>query len=213
MANMFDKILEGVRREEMFGKQAEEFKEKDRQLQQQIEQLSGRMNRQMEQLSERVNRQMEQFSKGMDAKLAQVSIELDTGMVNLNGKLDTGMENLNGKLDTGMESLNGKLDTGMANLDGKLDIGIAGLNRKLDVCKGELADKVHSENVKSYRNMQALVEELSGKLEAKEQNTERRKSARGLLRAVLVVGILNLLTMAGWILYDLGILEQLMHIL
>ena len=56
--------------------------------------------------------------------------------------------------------------------------------------------------------MQALVEELTERLEAKEQGGERKKSARGLLRAVLIVGILNLLAMAGWILYELGIISM-----
>ncbi len=148
-----EKTFESVRREEMFGRQMEELKEKERQLQQ----------------------QMEQFSKGMDTKLAQVSIQMDSSLENLNGKLD---------------------------------LGFGSIEKKLDVCKGELSDKVHSENVKSYRNVQALVEELTEKLEAKEQGGERKKSARGLLRAVLIVGILNLLTMAGWILYELGIISQ-----
>ncbi len=170
-----EKSFESVRREEMFGRQMEELKEKERQLQQ----------------------QMEQFSKGMDAKLAQVSIQMDSGLESLNGKLDSGLESLNGKLDSGLESLNGKLDLGFGSIE-----------KKLDVCKGELSDKIHSENVKNYRNVQAFMEELTEKLEAKEQGTERKKSARGLLRAVLVVGILNLLTMAGWILYELGIISQ-----
>ena len=170
-----EKTFESVRREEMFGRQMEELKEKERQLQQ----------------------QMEQFSKGMDAKLAQVSIQMDSGLENLNGKLDSGLESLNGKLDSGLEGLNGKLDLGFGSIE-----------KKLDVCKGELSDKVHSENVKSYRNVQALVEELTEKLEAKEQGGERKKSARGLLRAVLIVGILNLLAMAGWILYELGIISM-----
>ena len=181
-----EKTFESVRREEMFGRQMEELKEKERQLQQ----------------------QMEQFSKGMDAKLAQVSIQMDSGLENLNGKLDSGLESLNGKLDSGLESLNGKLDSGLEGLNGKLDLGFGSIEKKLDVCKGELSDKVHSENVKSYRNVQALVEELTEKLEAKEQGGERKKSARGLLRAVLIVGILNLLTMAGWILYELGIISM-----
>ncbi len=170
-----EKTFESVRREEMFGRQMEELKEKERQLQQ----------------------QMEQFSKGMDAKLAQVSIQMDSGLENLNGKLDSGLESLNGKLNSGLEGLNGKLDLGFGSIE-----------KKLDVCKGELSDKVHSENVKSYRNVQALVEELTEKLEAKEQGGERKKSARGLLRAVLIVGILNLLAMAGWILYELGIISM-----
>lgn len=181
-----EKTFESVRREEMFGRQMEELKEKERQLQQ----------------------QMEQFSKGMDAKLAQVSIQMDSGLENLNGKLDLGLESLNGKLDSGLESLNGKLNSGLEGLNGKLDLGFGSIEKKLDVCKGELSDKVHSENVKSYRNVQALVEELTEKLEAKEQGGERKKSARGLLRAVLIVGILNLLAMAGWILYELGIISM-----
>lgn len=181
-----EKTFESVRREEMFGRQMEELKEKERQLQQ----------------------QMEQFSKGMDAKLAQVSIQMDSGLENLNGKLDSGLESLNGKLDSGLESLNGKLDSGLEGLNGKLDLGFGSIEKKLDVCKGELSDKVHSENVKSYRNVQALVEELTEKLEAKEQGGERKKSARGLLRAVLIVGILNLLAMVGWILYELGIISM-----
>lgn len=148
-----EKTFESVRREEMFGRQMEELKEKERQLQQ----------------------QMEQFSKGMDAKLAQVSIQMDSSLENLNRKLDS---------------------------------GFGSIEKKLDVCKGELSDKVHSENVKSYRNVQALAEEFNEKLEAKEQGGERKKSARGLLRAVLIVGILNLLAMAGWILYELGIISM-----
>ena len=200
-----ERILESVRREEMFGKQMEERKEK--QLQQllnekdarirELEELTAEIKGQTTQISGQMEEQMEQLTKGMDTKLAQVSIQLDSGLENLTRQLTelTYRQNAQTGVDSQREEERQK----------QLKQSMDALAGRLEASRSELSDKIHSENVKSYRNVQALVEELLEKLEEKEQSKEHKKSARGLLRAVLVVGILNLLVMVGWILYEMGI--------
>lgn len=188
-----ERIYESMRREEMLGRQMEELKElreRERQraqllteLKSQVEQMSGRMDSKMEQVSGRMDAQVEQMSGRMDAQMEQLSKGTDAKLAQVSIQLDSGLENLTRQL---------------TELTNQQKIELAAL-------KGELADKIHTENVKSYRNVQALMEELEQKLTEKEQSTEHRKSARGLLRTVLFVGILNLLAVIGIFLYELGV--------
>ena len=171
----------------MLAKQIDEVKEKERELKRQVEKLSA----------------------GLDEKMAELSAmvqEVQKSSKETNDRISAGFAELAGK----SENRNQEDEEGLGS---RLDTGIRGLERKLDVCKGELSDKVHAENVKSYRNIQALVNEITERLEEKEHGSEHRKSARGLVRATLIFSIFNFLLITGWILYDLGILTKLLSLI
>ena len=78
---------------------------------------------------------------------------------------------------------------------------------KMDTMKGELSEKIHSENVKCYRNVQALVEELEQKMEQSEQ--EDAKPTGSFLKAAVVLGVVNLAALAGIAFYAFGLYYHL----
>ena len=221
------RIFTDVNKDEYFVKQLEEFRERAMELQQLLDtkenrvqeltrvvnereqkaqklqevlekrrQEAERITRDVEecvvQISRNMEKQLEQISMGNDAKMAQISVQFDSGVENLKGELTRQLEQL--------ESLKQALSD-------KLGENLAG---QLEAMKAELAEKVHTENVKSYRNMQSLIEELGEKLDTGEQQERRTKSLKRYLRAAIVLGVLNLLAMAGLFLYELGILDYWM---
>lgn len=185
MANIIGKIWEVPKRQFTERERIYESMRREEMLGRQMEELKElrERERQRAQLLTELKSQVEQMSGRMDAQMEQLSKGTDAKLAQVSIQLDSGLENLTRQL---------------TELTNQQKIELAAL-------KGELADKIHTENVKSYRNVQALIEELEQKLTEKEQSTERKKSARGLLRTVLFVGILNLLTMIGIFLYELGV--------
>ncbi len=71
------------------------------------------------------------------------------------------------------------------------------ISDKLDGVKTELSEKVHSENVKCYRNIQAAIEELEQRIETIEAGADSSKGMRGYFRAIAVLAVANLLGIAG----------------
>ncbi len=222
-----ERIFTTVNKEDFLMKQIDEFKEKALKLQQQLEMKESRVQelahilderetkaqkwqevlnkRQQEadkitrdveecvvQISRNMEKQLEQISMGNDAKMAQISLQFDDGVAALKKEIVEQIE----KLESIRQELSDKLGEN--------------LGEQLDTMKTELSEKVHTENVKSYRNMQSLIEELEGKLDTAEQGEKRSRSVKGYLRAAIVLGVLNLLAMAGLFLYELGILDYLM---
>ena len=79
------------------------------------------------------------------------------------------------------------------------------VSERLDTMKSELSEKVHTENVKSYRNMQSLIEELDKKLENVELGENSMKTMKSLLRAAIILGAVNLAGLIGVLLCEFGV--------
>ncbi len=162
--------------------------------------ISRKLEGQIGQLSRNIEQQIESLSMANDAKIAQVSVQFDNGTE----MLANGISAQRDKLD----NLNHELPRKLGDNLGEQILGIkTELLEKQDTVKAELSEKVHTENVKSYRNMQTLIEELEAKLDAADQGEKRSKSVTGYLKAAIVLGVLNLLAMAGLFLYEMGILN------
>ncbi len=68
---------------------------------------------------------------------------------------------------------------------------------KLDTMKLELSEKVHNENVKCYRNVQALVEELKREMDQIEMGDRSMKAIKGRFGAAIILGVANLAGILG----------------
>jgi len=80
------------------------------------------------------------------------------------------------------------------------------LNSQLEVLKGELSEKVHSENVKCYRN----IAELFKGLDIKFVNTDEKIiSVKKCTVAVIVLTIINMLGLIAFALYEIGVFALL----
>ncbi len=96
-----------------------------------------------------------------------------------------------------------------AELKATLDETLPSLNTQLDTLKSDLSEKVHSENVKCYRNVSDLIKPLEDKLELlknTEQNIEYKANAiKKSTTALMVLTIINLLGIVAVALLELDI--------
>ena len=131
--------------------------------------------------------------------------------LNMNESLNVMKDDVSGSLNAMKEEVSGELGVAKGEILEKQGAAKEELSVKLDLIKNELAEKVHTENVKCYRNVQSLIEELDKKLEAAGNGSSLKnmKSIKRYLKASIMIGVLNLLAIAGFILYELGLFSFL----
>ncbi len=82
------------------------------------------------------------------------------------------------------------------------------LESRLDKIKADLSDKTHQENLSSYRNVSASLNEMQEKLtESLAETNLKEESIKKITRPALWalgISILNFVCIAGYILFDLG---------
>lgn len=76
---------------------------------------------------------------------------------------------------------------------------------QLDSIKTDLSEKVHSENVKCYRNIQDLFTEFDSKIEKMDAMEKGVDSIRGYVKCLTWFSIINFVVLVGFILYSLGV--------
>ena len=74
------------------------------------------------------------------------------------------------------------------------------LTEQLDTIKGELSEKVHSENVKCYRNIADLFKSMDEKIDAvKNENQEAMTKLSSVHKGTVAVIVLTVLNLLGLI--------------
>lgn len=76
---------------------------------------------------------------------------------------------------------------------------------QLESIKTDLSEKVHSENVKCYRNIQDLFNEFDSKIEKMDEMEQGVGSVKGYVKCLSWFSILNFVILIGFILYSLGV--------
>lgn len=198
-----ERNTEYVKKEDFLIKQIDEFKEKARQLQQLLEIKEARVQElthvveEREQKAENLQNVLQEkqqeagrITKGIQEQTRQLAGSLEGQLAQIEKDMEDGLEQVSVKVDARLEQQKTAMD---------------GLIGQLDTMKGELSEKIHTENVKSYRNMQSLIEELEKKLDTAEE--KKNKFVTCYLRAAVILGILNLLAVAGFFMYEAGILN------
>lgn len=83
------------------------------------------------------------------------------------------------------------------------------VNAQLETLKGELSEKVHTENVKCYRNISDLFKDMDEKVELiqnVEQNVEKKvESVHKCTIALIVLTVINMLGLIAVVLMELGV--------
>lgn len=76
---------------------------------------------------------------------------------------------------------------------------------QLESMKTDLSEKVHTENVKCYRNIQDLFNEFDSKIEKMDDMEKGVGSVKGYVKCLSWFSILNFVVLIGFILYSLGV--------
>lgn len=159
-----------------------------RQTDEQIEQMGQQMNR----LTENIKHLSESAGAIRDQEQ-----QIRSALEELAGRLDEIRHELNGGFAALREELAG---------EGEEDSGDT-LGR-LDEIKEELSEKVHTESVKCYRNVQSLVEETRDELKEACRPSDGA-GLRGPLTGAVVLGVINLVLILLLGLYELGVFHFL----
>ncbi len=76
---------------------------------------------------------------------------------------------------------------------------------QLESIKTDLSEKVHSENVKCYRNIQDLFNEFDSKIEKMDEMEKSVGSVKNYVKFLSWFAGLNFAVLLGFILYSLGV--------
>ena len=79
------------------------------------------------------------------------------------------------------------------------------ISQQLDSMKLELAEKIHTEDVKCYRNMQDLIKELTVKLEENDTLEKSLNTVKGYAKCLTWFSVINFVVLVAFILYSLGV--------
>jgi len=136
--------------------------------------------------------------KEADSLVTDVNMRVD-GLI---GEVREAMKDIEGKLQTQVEnSENSSVKQTMAVQD-----TLTSMSEGLTDLKSELSDKVHSENVKVYRNIQDLLAEKDRTDEATEVVNNGFKGVKAQNTFLILMSILNLGALVVAILLQLGII-------
>lgn len=234
MANMFvkrqdlrkkqltdrERIQEDVKKEDFLIRQIDEFKDKAKQLQQLLDAKESRVQELQGIVEEREKRarglqeilkekqlEVDNITKGVEGYANQIARELAGRIEQLEDQIKEQalkeqelLAECTDSVKTLSEELAARQEEYFSGQAAKLDELYSGVS---DMQK-ELSEKIHTENVKCYRNVQSSLDELKGQ-QSQEEKREESGSVKGLLKAAIVIGAVNLAALGGFILYELGV--------
>lgn len=201
-----ERKTEDVGKEDFLLGQIDEFREKARQLQELLSSKENKVQELQEIVAEREGKakelsdMIEERQDAADRVVAGVGKQID-GMI---GKVDTKLNELNAAFaerlaENAVNSTeqNEEVRKLVQEQNEKLTETINGLNGQFDKIKNEICEKVHSEDVKCYRNMQALIEESDRKLEEVKADVAKLSSVKVILLITTILTVLNLAGILG----------------
>lgn len=208
-----ERTKKNVDREDFLLSQIDEFREKARQLQGLLATKASRVQELSDIVAEREDKAkelsdiVEERQEAADRVAENVTAQIE-GMVE---KVDAKLNELN---KTFAERLaenavncteqNEEVRAMILEQNEKLNETVNSLNGQFDHIKNEICEKVHNENVKCYRNMQALIEESDRKLDALKEELSQVESVKNTAKAICAFAVLNLIGVAVLIAVAMG---------
>lgn len=214
-----------VEKDDFLLSQIDEFREKAKQLQSLLATKENKVQELQEIVEEREGKakelsdMLDERKDAADRVVAGVRSQIDS-MV---GQVDAKMKELNETfaerlaenalnsteqyeevkklIDSQNEEIRGIID----EQNGKLAETIAGVQEPFEKIKGDINDKIHTENVKCYRNIQTLFEESDKKNELIKSEVSELLAVKGYIKVVSAVSILNLVGLAVLLLHSFGL--------
>lgn len=116
-------------------------------------------------------------------------------------------------LDRQMEQFNTSLGDQVQGVNEQFGERVQSLEEKLDAIKADICDKVHTEDVKCYRNMKSLIEGQNEKFDNVKLSDESlksvRKSFKG-LKFLAFFAFVDFILLILFALYELGVFDMLL---
>lgn len=205
-----ERTKKDVEREDYLLTQIDEFREKAQQLQ---NLLLSKENKVME--LQNIVDEREGKAKELEYILNERQRKADGITAEVSKQIDALIEKVTAKMDEIGVSIEKDVTEGQkitAEQMEELKETLASVNAQLETIKGELSEKVHTENVKCYRNISDLFKSMDEKVDSiqeVEQNVEKKVgSIRKCTTTVIVLSIINMLGLTAVILMELGVFNM-----
>lgn len=211
--NKPERIKEDVGKEDFLLNQIDEFREKARQLQQLLSSKEDKVQELQDIVAEKEGKAkelsdiIEERQDAADRVVAGVKDQIDEMIDKVDAKLkelnDTFAERLAENAANSVkqhEEVRGLI----REYNEKLSETVNGLNGQFEKIRSEICEKVHTENVNCYRNVQTLIEEADRKLDGIEENVSKISSLKTMLIILIIFTVLNFAGLAGVIARIMG---------
>lgn len=206
-----ERINTDVEREDYLLTQIDEFREKAQQLQDLLLSKESKVNELQTIVDERElkAKELEEILNERQRRADGISAEVSKQIDNLIEKVSAKMEEIGTTIGADLKDGQKLSEEQIAQLRETL----GALTEQLDTIKAELSDKVHSENVKCYRNIADLFKSMDEKLDAvKNDNQIIMQKVDGVHKCAVVIIVLTVLNMLGLTvitLFELGVFQML----
>lgn len=204
-----------VEREDYLLTQIDEFREKAQQLQDLLLSKESKVQELQNIVDEREGKakELESILKERQRKADGITEEMTKQIDNLIGKVSAKMDEIGTSISATVEKdlKDGKqLSEQQLEELKELKELLATITPQLETVKSELSEKVHSENVKCYRNISDLFKSMEDKLDKVNDVEQKVLSVRKCTIAIIVLSIINMLGLSALALYELGIFQLLL---
>lgn len=192
-----------VEKEDFLLKQIDEFREKAKQLQgllaskeSKVAELQSIVD-ENEIRAKHLENMVNERKEAAEVLLTGVHTQMDDMIAQVETKLNVLAE----KIEKNVNDTTGRTAEQTAEMKTALD----DVSKQLDAMKLELAEKIHNEDVKCYRNMASLIEELTAKLEANDSLDQKLHSVKNYVKFMAWFLVVDFVVLVAFILYSLGI--------
>ena len=179
-----------VEDEDLLLEEIDAFREKAMQLQELINRKQSHVHE-----LEKVVEKKELLTVEIQEKLAKTQKASDEIISTVHTEVSFIADGLNDSVSKMQSELLAQTKEKDEELDAKiasLDETIKSLNTELAVLKTELSEKIHSENVAEYRNLQEVIKNSDFSEKIEEKADERFHTLKGRMTGSMIVSILSL---------------------
>lgn len=166
-----------------------------------VDDLTSKVTAKMTEIEASVSNQVANVKRVSEEQL-EANRKLNEEQIEANKKLSEEQLATNKQFLEEQAIANKKLSEGqIAEVKALLD----NATTQLESIKTDLSEKVHSENVKCYRNIQDLFTEFDSKIEKMDEMEKGVASVKGYVKCITWFSVLNFVLIIAFILYSLGV--------
>ena len=212
-ANVIDRTIRRERtrgevaREDFLLNQIDEFREKAQRLQDLLLSKESKVE-ELQTIVDEKEGKAKQLQNILDERQKQADVITDE----MNQQIDKLIEKVTAKMSDIEASLSQNIaDSQKVSEEHTLQMkeSLEALVGQLETLKADLSEKVHSENVKCYRNVADLLKCVEDKVDGSLLWGKKVSSVHKSVIVVMILTIINMLGLATLFLYELGIFQML----
>jgi len=187
-----ERIHSKVEKEDFLLSQIDEFREKAKQLQNLLTSKESKVQELQNLVNEREDKAQE-----LEQILSERQEEADEIVSDFSKKVDELAERVTAKMN--------EIEISVSKQVADVKALLENATSQLDSIKTDLSEKVHSENVKCYRNIQDLFNEFDSKIEKMDEMEKSVGAVKGYVKVLSWFSIINFVMLVAFILYSLGV--------